>query len=116
MVTTDFLEECCLELFNNERRAWAWGKERSGLGERLWGTPEGEVVEEGGAGPEVGASRWEAVEGKILEGRNEWESLTPPECRRNQSSNPWKDLEAPDQGDLSSYFVLGSRHRVSSDE
>lgn len=28
LVSTDFLEECCLELFNNEGRAWAWGKRK----------------------------------------------------------------------------------------
>lgn len=44
-------------------------KERSGLGELLWGTPEGEVVEEGGAGPELGASRWEPVEGSYTRGQ-----------------------------------------------
>lgn len=40
----------------------------------------GEVVEEGGAGTELGASRWEAVEGNYtVESRNERQSLTPPD-------------------------------------
>lgn len=34
---------------------------RYGLFEGLWGTPQGEAVEERGAGPELGVSRWESA-------------------------------------------------------
>lgn len=58
---------------------------------------------------------WEPLDGSLLKGvilenRNERESPTSPECRRNQSSNSWKELKPPGQGDLNSYFVLGSGH------
>lgn len=44
----------------NGGRAWAWDKEEAlyELFEGLWGAPEGEVVEERGAGLELGDSRW----------------------------------------------------------